>query len=250
MESNLLLIAQTGFILLTVLFSYLLILELWKGIQRTAWSALRKTRVINLISGSLILWHLIVAGWAASGTMSDFSIFPLNFIPIVAIPLVVILAITFFSKSLKEILNHIPAENLVRLQGFRILVELLLWALFAASVLPRQMSFEGRNFDVLSGISALIIAWLITHKRIGRAGLIIWNIAGLALLINIVAIAVLSTPSPWRIFMEEPSNTIVTYFPICWLPGFLVPLAYTLHFFSLKKTLSTPSIPRPATERV
>lgn len=32
-------------------------------------------------------------------------------------------------------------------------------------------------------------------------------------------------------------NYIVTYFPVSWLPGFLVPLAYYLHFLSLKQLI-------------
>jgi hypothetical protein len=39
--------------------------------------------------------------------------------------------------------------------------------------------------------------------------------------------------------MNEPANTIVAVFPISWLPGLLVPLAYTLHIFSLKQLLGS-----------
>jgi len=63
----------------------------------------------------------------------------------------------------------------------------------------------------------------------------IWNYFGLVTLVNIVTIAMLSTPLPIRMFMNEPANTIVTLFPIIWLPAMLVPLAYTLHIFSLKQ---------------
>jgi len=75
-----------------------------------------------------------------------------------------------------------------------------------------------------------------------RKVMIAYNFIGLALLLNIVTIAVLSVPSPFRVFMNEPANTIVTYFPIVLLPAFLVPLAYTLHFLSLKKLLSKQTV--------
>jgi hypothetical protein len=42
-------------------------------------------------------------------------------------------------------------------------------------------------------------------------------------------------PTPFRVFMNEPSNTIVAKFPIVWLPALLVPLAYGLHFLSLRQ---------------
>ena len=58
---------------------------------------------------------------------------------------------------------------------------------------------------------------------------------GLLLLGNIAAIAVLSTPLPFRFFMNEPANTIVFNFPFVWLPVFVVPFAALLHVLSIKK---------------
>jgi hypothetical protein len=130
----------------------------------------------------------------------------------------------------------------VRLQSFRFFVEILLWMLFAVGLVPVQMTFEGYNFDILSGISAVVIALLTARGKISRTGLIIWNVVCLLLLINIVTIAILSTPSPVRVFMNEPVNRIVTYFPVSLLPGFLVPLAYMLHFFSLRQLLSEKQV--------
>ncbi|MCI0751380.1 MAG: hypothetical protein L0Y35_06045 [Flammeovirgaceae bacterium] len=169
--------------------------------------------------------------------MANFDLFPVNMAPIIAIPLIVILWFSF-SKSTGEILYHIPKQNIIRLQSFRFFVELLLWALFVSHLMPIQMSFEGRNFDVLSGITAPVVAYLAYRNAISRPILILWNILCLGLLINIVTIAILSMPTSFQYFINEPSNTIVTQFPISWLPGFLVPLAYGLHFLSLRKELA------------
>jgi hypothetical protein len=49
---------------------------------------------------------------------------------------------------------------------------------------------------------------------------------------------VLSMPTSLRYFMNEPSNTIVAQFPFILLPGVLVPIAYTMHIFSLRQLLS------------
>jgi hypothetical protein len=97
------------------------------------------------------------------------------------------------------------------------------------------MTFEGRNFDVVSGLTAIVIAILVTNKKISPSIVIAWNFLGLALLINIVAIAIMSMPTPFRVFMNEPANTIVTRFPVVWLPALLVPLAYGLHFLSFRQ---------------
>jgi hypothetical protein len=227
-------IVQAGFVLLTLLFISLLVFEFRKAIRLTGWDQKQTSSFLNRIIGALLIWGAFVSAWSLSGKMADFSMFPLNFLPVIAIPIIV--ALVFIpSKKLGEVLRHIPPANLIRLQSFRLFVEVLLWMLFIDSVLPVQMTFEGRNFDILSGLSAPVIAILVSKGKISRTGVVIWNIICLGLLLNIVITAILSTPSPWRVFMNEPANYIVTYFPISWLPGFLVPLAYYLHFMSLRQ---------------
>jgi hypothetical protein len=234
---------QGGFILLTLVYFALLLRELKKGLHQSELTIELKKRWQRRTIFFLVVWAAFVTVWSASGTMADFSIFPLNFAPVIAVPLIATIAL-LFSPTLNEILRHVPAANLIWLQSFRIFVEVLLWALYVRNLLPEQMSFEGRNFDILSGLTAPVVAWLVTRNRISKTMLIVWNLACLALLINIVGIAILSTPSPWRIFMNDPSNTIVTYFPVSLLPGFLVPLAYILHLFCLKQlVLSEKPVP-------
>jgi hypothetical protein len=60
-----------------------------------------------------------------------------------------------------------------------------------------------------------------------------WNITGLILLANIVTIAILSFPTPFRAYTDPPGSDIIASFPFIWLPGILVPVAYSMHFLSL-----------------
>lgn len=242
MNTNILLTAKIGFAILTILCAWILLKELNQGISKSNLTEQTKKKTSSLILIGMVAWLAVVSIWSLSGLMTDFSVFPFNFAPVLFIPLIVVI-VSLFSKKLGIILQNIPQQNLVRLQLFRFPVELLLWALFAAQALPEQMTFEGRNFDILAGVTAPIIAWLIARNKISKTGLIIWNFAGMATLINIVTIAMLSTPTPIRTFMNEPANTIVAYFPVSWLPAFLVPLAYTLHFYSLKKLFATEKSP-------
>jgi hypothetical protein len=238
MTSTLFLTAQLGFFALSVIAYYFLLREIIHGIRLTSWDESRKKRAKNLTILIPSIFAVFVTGWSISGVMGQFENFPFNFMPVLIVPLIIILWLTF-SSSFLEVLKNIPQQNLVRLQTFRVIVEILLWILFIDGLLPGQMSFEGRNFDILAGLTAPIIVWLINSGKISRPGLIMWNVACLGLLINIVTIAIVSTPSPVRIFMNEPANTIVTVFPISFLPGLLVPLAYMLHCFSLRQLLKT-----------
>jgi hypothetical protein len=145
-----------------------------------------------------------------------------------------------FSKTGIQLLKLVPPQWLVFMQSFRIVVELLLLFAFMAGKLPVQMTFEGRNFDVLTGLLALPVGYLLAKRKSYAFKLaIVFNIIGMLLLLNILVIAVLSMPTSVRYFMNEPSNTLVAQFPFILLPGVLVPIAYTMHIFSLRKLLIT-----------
>lgn len=239
---NSMMVAQIGFIVLTVVMYVLLLVELKKGIAATAWDDARKKSTFSKIVITLLTWTIFISGASISGVLSDFTKFPPRVVIVLVAPMIGLLTV-LFSNSTREVLMNIPAKSLVGLQFFRVFVEILLWILFLQNLLPVQMTFEGRNFDVLSGLTAPFAAYFLANNRIG---LVVWNIFSLALLANILAVAVLSMPTPFRYFMNEPANTIVTTFPFIWLPGLLVPLAYGLSFLSLrqvaiKNSLKTPS---------
>jgi hypothetical protein len=232
---NKFLLLQLSFIVLTLSFSWLLFIQLRKGILATALPEHKKIKTLNRMVLLWVSWIIFVSAWSLTGTMGNFEIFPFNFAPILIVPLVVITYLSFFSNTTGELLDHLKPHVIIRLQVFRVFVEILLWMLLLENLLPIQMSFEGRNFDILAGLTAPLIAYLSYHQKISKTIIIVWNVVSLGLLINIVTIAILSMPAPFRVFLNEPSNIIVAQFPISLLPGFLVPLAYALHFLSIRQ---------------
>ncbi len=225
------LLTGLGFVVLTLVFFSLLIKYFFRAIAATSWPAERKSRVRNRLLWALGGWALFVAAASLSGFTSRFDWFPGNAAPLLLVPLVSIL---LFSRSgtARDLLMHVPASVLTTLQVFRIPVEVLLWALFIQHLLPIQMTFEGHNFDILSGLLGGVVG-LFFHKN--RLVVLVYNLIGLALLVNIVSTALLSMPTAFRVFMQEPANTILLKFPFVFLPAFLVPLAYGLHFLSLRQ---------------
>ena len=101
-------------------------------------------------------------------------------------------------------------------------------ALVSRGLMPEQMSYTGRNFDVLTGGTAIVVAALSRWGVGGRRLVTVWNVAGLALLINIVTVAILSTPR-FAAFGPERPNLFVTYPPFVWLPAVLVLAALAGH---------------------
>lgn len=226
-------ITLLGFPLITLIFYYLFLKELKSAIAGTSWNEEKKKKAGMRITIGVVLWAIVVSIASLSGFTGNFKLFPVNAMPMLLIPLLTTL-ILLFTSDMKTVAAQLNLKVLTQLQMFRVLVEIVLWLLFIQNLLPVQMTFEGRNFDILAGITALIAAnYFINNKT----WMIAWNIFGLLLLLNIVVVALLSMPTPFRVFHNEPANIIVTHFPYVFLPTFLVPLAYLLHFISLKKLL-------------
>ena len=224
-------ITTVGFPLISIVSFFFFIKELRTAIEKTSWSVEKKRKIMRSILGGLMAWALVVSIVSLTGFASKFQLFPLNILPMVLIPLVIVLVLVFSNGS-KIIIYQLNLKVITQLQVFRAFVEIILWLLFIQNQVPVQMTFEGRNLDILAGITSLIAArWLLRS----RSWMITWNVVGLALLINIVTVAILSMPTSLRVFENEPANTIVTQFPFIFLPTFLVPLAYILHFLSLRK---------------
>lgn len=238
MNSTLFLTTQIGFIATTIVFYGLILIKLKEALVISSFTIQEQRRIVKRIIVALALWMVVLSALSLSGFFSKFDTTPPRFVIIVAIPLLTLIWALLISKTTKQILQFIPAQTIINLQVFRVAVEILLWMLFIQNLLPIQMTFEGLNYDILAGITAPLIAYFGIVKKQWPKGVIIgWNLLSLGLLLNIVIIAILSFPTPFRYFMNEPANTIVTTFPFVWLPGFLVPLAYGLHFLSIRQYL-------------
>ncbi|REJ75343.1 MAG: hypothetical protein DWQ47_07625 [Acidobacteria bacterium] len=129
-------------------------------------------------------------------------------------------------------------RTLTLLHTVRIPVEIVLWGLFIYGQVPQLMTFEGVNPDILSGLTAPLAAWLgFKDGEPRKVFLIVWNLAALLLLFNIVTRAILSVPTPFQQFGFEQPNVGVLYFPFIWLPAFIVPAVFAAHLWSLRELL-------------
>lgn len=183
----------------------------------------------------LLAWLILIGVLAARGFFSDFTSLPPRLSFALLLPLPVVLVFTSGRRG-KQLLLNIPPQWLIYPQAFRILVELGLWLLVRNGSLPVQLSFEGRNFDVLTGLFAFPVGYFCFVKRTWPPAVaLLYNIGGLVLLVNAVALSALSMPGAIRVFHNQPDSSLLTQFPFIYLPGFLVPLAYTLHILSLRQ---------------
>lgn len=186
----------------------------------------------------LVFWLIVPAALASRGILDRYSPAPAPGFILVGLLTIgtVVLAFSGFGSRMAAV---IPLAGLVGYQVFRVPLEWVLHELFAEGVIPVQMTYSGRNFDIVTGVLAGALGlWLWSGHR-SRWLVLAWNIIGLVLLINIVSIAILSTPAPIRYFMNEPANRLPSTFPFVWLPTFLVQAALFGHLLVFRALIRT-----------
>jgi hypothetical protein len=133
-------------------------------------------------------------------------------------------------------MRHIPLDTLMSLHALRAINELVMWWLYGQELMPKELTFVGRNYDVIIGITAPFIAWLCFSGRlIHRNWALIWNLVGIASLLNLLLMAVLSIKTPFQQMGFEIPNEAAVYFPFIWLPTFMIPLWLFAHIIAIKR---------------
>ena len=154
---------------------------------------------------------------------------------LVLIPTLIFFLVLFFSHWGREFLNILDLRALTMISIVRIPVEIGLYGLFVAGAVPELMTFAGRNFDILAGITAPFVAVFCFGGGNVKSGIVRWwNIISLLLLIFIIGNAVLSAPSPFQQFGFEQPNVALFQFPVILLPAIIVPLVLLSHIASLR----------------
>ena len=185
----------------------------------------------------IVAWLLLQAAVAFTGFYKITTGFPPRF-ALLAFPAVLFIAILFITAKGRTYLDSLDAKTLTLLHIVRIPVELTLYWLFLNKAVPQVMTFAGRNYDIIAGLSAPIVYYFgFVRKNLNRTALIAWNILCLGLLANIVITAVLSVPTAFQQFGFEQPNTAILYFPFVWLPCCVVPLVLLSHLAILRKLI-------------
>ena len=183
----------------------------------------------------LVLWLILHAVLSLKGFYLDFTGLPPRFIIVIGPPLLIIILIMIFKK---DWLKDFSLKTLTWLHIVRIPVELILLGLFLDKQIPLLMTFEGRNFDIISGLTAPVIAFFCFHKNIlSKKIALIWNFICLGLLLNIVINAVLSAPFVFQKFGFDQPNVAIAFFPFVWLPAFVVPVVLFSHLVCIYRLI-------------
>ena len=226
-------LVNAGFVVLPVLLgSGFVLAGDWAG-RRLGESPTTRRRWAIGTGLAVLLWLLVTAAAAASGVLrsstsrrrpsrdccsrspSSGSLVP-------------------FSPLGTRLIRGLPLAALVGYQVFRFPLELLMHRAYVEGIMPVQMSYSGRNLDILTGISAGLLGLILLRFHVPRWVIQVWNVAGFALLVNIVTVAVLSTPAfGW--FAPTASTSSCLYPPFVWLPAVMVLAALMGHILVWRK---------------
>lgn len=184
-----------------------------------------------------LLWLALQVALSMSGFYTITTGVPPRF-AFLLVPPVLFIILLFSIKRARTTITGFDVKTLTLLHIVRIPVELVLYSLYLHKVVPEIMTFHGRNFDILIGLSAPVIYYFgFVKKATNRKVVLAWNIIGLLSLVNIVITAVLSGPFAFQKFGFDQPNVALFYFPFVWLPGFIVPVAWFAHLATIRSLI-------------
>ncbi|WP_316157966.1 hypothetical protein [Cupriavidus sp. BIC8F] len=157
-------------------------------LNRALVQAFTEDKSKSIVAGVLITlctWLLVTAAIAQGGSLAIWDAKPPR---LPAIPLLALIAIILVNraKTFQRLLDVTPRHWPVAMQTFRVGVEIAFWGLFASGMAPEQVTFEGRNFDVLVGLTAPLLAFAIVRLNPKPGVVIVWNLLGLLILSNAI----------------------------------------------------------------
>ena len=193
---------------------------------------LRNKKLLQIVLG-LVLWQTYQLALGNSGILTDFSL-PPKFPFLLVFPAFLFIGIFLTRNRNKDWIMQIPETWLTYIQSFRILVETLFVYSVSAGVLHPIVTIEGYNFDMIFGISAIIM-WVLVYKIkiINKSVLIYWNYIGLGILASVVFLFITSVYFPNLYNLKEMMPKKFATAPYILVAGFLMPLAVFIHILSL-----------------
>lgn len=210
----------TGFIIITLITLFAL------------YKATGKSKLVLLLSSG---WLLLQGFISNSGFYTVTDTMPPRFLLTLLFPILLILWLLLSKRGKKFTANH-SLKDLTLLHSIRILVELGLYSLSVYKVIPELMTFEGRNFDIMAGLTAPLVYYFgFIRQKLSTIVILMWNFICVALLANIVIHAMLAAPFPFQQLAFEQANIALLYFPFTWLPGFIVPVVLYAHLVSIQR---------------
>lgn len=213
---------------LFILFVAVIVLLLAAGIIRYLSPSYRIPALLGLVA-----WVVYGGVLGYTGVVANRSILPPGMFYLLA-PIVVFVVFMARSRIGEVVALTLPLWLMIGFESFRLIVELFLHRLWMDGQIPKMLTYQGANYDILIGVSAPFVAWLLLRQKISNRIALLWNVLGIFMLANVAVRGVLTTPGPLHLIPTEVSNVAISTFPFTYIPGLMVPLALVLHVLSIR----------------
>jgi hypothetical protein len=222
---------------LTILLAIVLVILIIRAAKLTSEFSSGHSKLAIKVTVFLGLWLAYLAILSSSEVLQEFSL-PPRMPFLVVLPLFLLMAFVLTTETAKTVVLTLTASYLIYVQSFRIIVELIIWGGYQEGFIPIQATFEGFNFDVVVGLTAVPVAHYARRVNASKKVIIAWNIAGLIILGNTVRVFITTAYFP-EIFghLEPMVGMQFVQMPFLLVAGFFMPLAVFVHALSIKQQL-------------
>jgi len=213
--------------------------------RTTSWSQASR------LGGALAVWLAFTGALGASGVLQRWDARPPPLFGALFVAFALTIALARGAVG-SRMARELPLAAIVGFQAFRLPLELVMHRAATEGTMPVQMSFSGWNFDIVTGASAVVVAWLVARGSAPRWLVLAWGLMSSVLLVVIVSIAIASMPA-FAVFGRAPERlaTWVGFFPFSWLPLVLVPAALfgqivLFRRLAARRVSAAEKLPRPS----
>jgi len=158
----------------------------------------RSGKAVAFAALALSVWLGALAGLVASGRMTSL---PMQGLPFFFGSIIIVCVGLGLSPVGARLATGVPLSALVGFQAFRLPLELVLHEWVAQGTIPETMTWTGQNWDIVSGLAALVCAPLAGRYPVAAR---LANIVGFALLLNVMRVAIMSSPFPFGWGQQPP----------------------------------------------
>ena len=169
----------------------------------------------SAVAAGLAIWLAASAVANGSGVL-EHSVGPVPGVTLFLVASLGVALVFSLSPIGAAVARTTPLWALVLFQSFRLPLELVLHAWAGAGTIPPQMTWSGENLDVITGLLAPLAA-LAAYRGRMLGAVVAFDVVGGALLLNVLRVALLSTPGPFFSYTDSAPLLLAFHFPTGWI---------------------------------
>lgn len=197
----------------------------------------RSTRMISIwiISALLVFWvgQALILGRIGFFQVDQTTMPPPAVAIAAVLPILVGLALFYLWDTFRRIIFSIPLHWMIGIQFLRVTGGSFL-ILYSLGLLPGTFGLPSGIGDTVTGTLAIPVAYLyFKRKSWSHKVATAWNYLGLAELLMLVPLGILTSPTSFQLLALDNPNYLTTNWPVVLAPIFHVPIGILMHFYTI-----------------